>query len=430
MPSETVSVKVLSTQRRLTTAALLLQSHELWFGSSQPYRYASHHQNAGESNHHNHPHSRRGQGPAPAPLNSRALISSTTPANGLSALLVEERALRARKHNIASFGYSWLKPAGCTKTMLGMKEEEAEREEAMAAAAAEMAAAAADPGLMGGPHGQMDVDGQDDQIMERDLDESIPEAEDADAEGLVEEGEEGLEEDYNDDDDGGGGGGGGIIDDEDGFMERDLDDDIAEGFHDDDDDDDNDDDDDDENDELAADDGFDDQPDLDEEIPVPENHGDDGDGDIEELEHGMDHDLDEDIPEEDEWQHTDTDAESDDDDDDDGDDDNNEDGHHGISSPDSFGESLNLRTSTSSSVRGGLPRLPSQSQAQRYRNVEVHRPFLPRWSGGSGTDAFNSSGMMLDEEDLRASITSAGSRQSLFARRFPRRFGGPRDSLE
>ena len=61
----------------------------------------------------------------------------------LSSLLLEERALRARKNNIASFGYSWIRPAGCPKTMLGMKEEEAEREEALAAAAAERAAAAA-----------------------------------------------------------------------------------------------------------------------------------------------------------------------------------------------------------------------------------------------------------------------------------------------
>ena len=48
--------------------------------------------------------------------------------------------MRSRKQNIASFGYSWIKPAGCAKTMLGMKEEEAEREEALAAQAAEMGA--------------------------------------------------------------------------------------------------------------------------------------------------------------------------------------------------------------------------------------------------------------------------------------------------
>jgi hypothetical protein len=30
---------------------------------------------------------------------------------------------------IAMYGYSWLKPAGCPKTMLGRREEEVEREE-------------------------------------------------------------------------------------------------------------------------------------------------------------------------------------------------------------------------------------------------------------------------------------------------------------
>lgn len=366
-------------------------SHELWFGSSQPHRSSFHyHQNAGETNN----HSRRNNGSA-AHLNSRTLISSTIPANGLSALLLEERALRARKQNIASFGYSWIKPAGCTKTMLGMKEEEAEREEAMAAAAAEMAATAADPSFMDGP--QMDMDGQNDQIMERDLDDYIPEA---DGEGLVEEGEEGLEEDYNEDD-------------EDGFMDRDLDDDIPEGFQDDDG----------ENDESVADDGFDDQPDLDDDIPEADDNDEDEDGDDDDDgDNGMARDLDEDIPEaaeaaseEDEWQHTDTDAEIDDD--------GNE---QDLSPRDLFAE--NLRASTSSSV--GLPQLPSQLQTRRNQNSRAHRPFLPRWSGSSGTDAFNSSGMMLDEEDLRASITSTGSRQSIFSRRFPRRFGGPRDSLE
>lgn len=130
-------------------------------------------------------------------MNGRA---ATTPGNSLSSLQLEERALHARKNNIASFGYSWIKPAGCSKTMLGMKEEEAEREEALAAAAAEMAAAAAaaaDPGLdeFGNPmHDQTDDTG-----MERDLDDDIP---DADADGLVEEGEEGLEEDEDVDEEG------------------------------------------------------------------------------------------------------------------------------------------------------------------------------------------------------------------------------------
>lgn len=286
--------------------------------------------------------------------------------------------------------------------MLGMKEEEAEREEAMAAAAAELAAAA-----MADQQAQMNMDGQDedegDQTMERDLDDYIP---DADAEGLVEEGEEGLEEDDVDDGD--------IVDDEDGFMERDLDDDIPEAFPEDDD----------------EDYDFDDQPDLDDEIPqAGDDHDDDEDNMDEEDEYeedegdeAMARDLDDDIPEagsqqEDEWQHTDTDAEIDDDDDDEG--------NFSTLRGRPFGENV----PTSASSTRGLPRPPPTTRLQRQRNpdIEIRRPFMPRWSGG---DPFDSSGMMLDDEDLRASITSTGSRRSIFSRRFPRRYGGPRDSLE
>jgi hypothetical protein len=209
------------------------------------------------------------------------------------------------------------------------------------------------------------------------LDDDIP---DADADGLVEEGEEGLEEDEDADE---------------GLMERDLDDDIPEAFPDDDDDDDDDDDEEEEDD-------FDNQPDLDDDIPAAE----DGD-DL------MVRDLYDDVPEAaedgseqgEEWQHTDTEAEDDDDD------------EH-----DPFAEQL-LRTSTSS-ARG----LPPQPPPIR-RETEAQRRFLNRWSGGA--DAFDSSMMVEDEEDLRASIASQASRRnSNYRRRFSRRTGGPRDSLE
>lgn len=291
---------------------------------------------------------------------------------------MEERALRARKQNIASFGSSWIRPAGCAKTMLGMKEEEAEREEALAAAAAEMAAA----------EGMMDEDmvpregEEDEQGMERNLDDDIPDAEEA--EGLIEEGEEGLEEDD--------------IGDEEEFMERDLDDDIPEVYPDDEygdvvygDDDDDDED-------------FDNQPDLDADIPVA------GEGE------GMSEDLGgEDIPDaaedgseqEGEWQHTDTEEELEDGDD--------EDDESGIVE-NRF--TTFFRTSTPNS-RGGLPLPP----VRRERETEAQRRFLQRWSGGG--DAFNSSSMVFDDDDLRASITSQRSRRSGFGRRLPRRTGGP-----
>ncbi|KAL2007621.1 hypothetical protein VTN00DRAFT_7603 [Thermoascus crustaceus] len=371
-------------------------SHELWYGSSQPYR-SSPSYNSNPSDPTQQPSSRRhgNNNNNNNHLNGRMLISSTAPSNTLAALSLEERALRARKQNIASFGYAWIKPAGCVKTMLGMREEEAEREEAANALAAEMNAAFMDDGVGGGPGqagavlgaARLGVDGEeagqdnDDQMLERDLDDDIP---DADADGLVEEGEEGLEEEEDVD--------------EDGLMQRDLDDDIPEAFPDEDDNDGDDDDDEDED--EQDDDDFDNEPDLDAEIPAAEE----GDDDM------MVRDLDNDVPDaaedgseqEEEWQHTDTEAEDDDDD----------------ARTDPFASSL-LRASTTSN--NGLPPQPVQ------RETEAQRRFLQRWSGGG--DTFDSSGMMLDEEDLRASLASQGSRRSGFGRRWSRR-GGPRDSLE
>lgn len=309
--------------------------------------------------------------------------------------------------------------------MLGMKEEEAEREEALAAAQQEMAAAAAAAAAAetGGVEGATGQEGAEEEGMERDLDDDIPDADvHADAEedededegeegdgdgddvdGLVEEGEEGLGEDD--------------LVDEEGFMERDLDDDIPEAYPDDDEE---------EDDEEVYDNAqyedFDNQPDLDAEVPVA------GDGAGDNYD---EHDLDDEIPEaeaaedfynQEEWQHTDTEAEFDDDDDDD-------DNQSLSLGPNS------LRNSLASAPRSsGLPPgLPSVRRNRRSRGLgdaretEAQRRFLQRWSGGG--DAFDSSMLADEEEDLRASTTSQSSRRSIFGR-FARRNGGPRDSLD
>lgn len=287
-----------------------------------------------------------------------------------------------RKNNIASFGYSWIRPAGCAKTMLGMKEEEAEREEALAALAAEQEAAAAgglDPDDVGMTMGE---EGEEEEGMERDLDDDIPEAE----EGLVEEGEEGLEEDG--------------LGDEEGYMERDLDDDIPEGYPNDD-----------YEDESGlyeeeVDEDFDNMPDLDADVPEAD----------------LSRDLDDDIPDaaedgseqEGEWQHTDTEDELDDEDE------GEDHGHGSMTRP----RMENFRTSTPNSR--GLPP-PPFLRRDTQGETEAQRRFINRWSGGG--DAFDSSSMMFEEDDLRASITSQGSRRSGFGRHYPRRVGGPRDSL-
>ncbi|KAJ5595870.1 hypothetical protein N7450_002328 [Penicillium hetheringtonii] len=350
-------------------------SHELWFGSPQTYHPSSTQQI-------NDPATQSRRNASNLSIH-RAFLPSRSPANSLAALAAEERALRVRKQNIATYGSSWIRPAGCAKTMQGMKEEEAEREEALAAAQTEMGAIDGE-GIMEDDLGMTQGEEDDEEGMERDLDEDIPEAE----EGLVEEGEEGED-----------------IGDEEGYMERDLDEDIPEGYDDD-----------------GYDDGglyeeeveedFDNQPDLDGDIPS----ADEGFGMSEE---GESRDLDNDIPDaaedgseqEGEWQHTDTEEEDDDYDED-------EDSH---SLRPQF--TSNFRTSTPNS-RGGLPPPPP---LRRERETEAQRRFINRWSGGG--DAFDSSSILLEDDELRASVTSQSSRHGGFGRRFPRHVGGPRDSL-
>ncbi|KAK5472014.1 hypothetical protein LTR26_010686, partial [Exophiala xenobiotica] len=132
---------------------------------------------------------------------------------------------------IAMYGYSWLKPAGCAKTMLGRREEELEREEVekqlrevdlqerMALEAEEQERLA-----------QRDERGE--ALEGRDLDEDVPDA-DADAEegedgGYEEDGFDDEDEDLDVEEDGMGMGMGGDLDDEipdaDGDEEDDIDD--------------------------------------------------------------------------------------------------------------------------------------------------------------------------------------------------------------
>lgn len=137
----------------------------------------------------------------------------------LAILANEERILEQRKQAIQTYGYSWLKPAGCTKTMLGRREEEIEREEVERqlrevelqernAADVEEAERMAQQEQQRAREDRGEVitgDGGD-----RDLDEEVP---DMDAEY----GEDEDDEDESDEDD------------EDEEEEEDLDDDIPEG---------------------------------------------------------------------------------------------------------------------------------------------------------------------------------------------------------
>ncbi|KAG9773089.1 hypothetical protein KCU88_g5936, partial [Aureobasidium melanogenum] len=121
--------------------------------------------------------------------------AATASRNSTLALLsADERTIAQRKMAIAMYGYSWLKPAGCAKTMLGRREEELEREEVekqlrevelqeRLQQEAEEQDRLAQLGETGEPEG------------ERDLDEEIPDADGgADAGGLSDEYED-VEED-------------------------------------------------------------------------------------------------------------------------------------------------------------------------------------------------------------------------------------------
>ncbi|CAF9937393.1 hypothetical protein IMSHALPRED_011122 [Imshaugia aleurites] len=78
-----------------------------------------------------HPHQQQPPTPHPHPHRPHQ-----TP---LSALHIDEQAIRARKTHIRRFGSNWLRPPGVSKTLQGMADERAEREEGELARAREVA---------------------------------------------------------------------------------------------------------------------------------------------------------------------------------------------------------------------------------------------------------------------------------------------------
>lgn len=128
-----------------------------------------------------------------------------------------------RKMAIAMYGYGWLKPAGCAKTMLGRREEEVEREEVerqlrevemqeRAAQEAEEQERQARLGETGEPDEgrdldedipDMDVEGEEEEEDEVDLDGEIPDM-DGEEDGMDGDLDDEIpepDEDENDDDD-------------------------------------------------------------------------------------------------------------------------------------------------------------------------------------------------------------------------------------
>ncbi|KAL9109580.1 MAG: hypothetical protein Q9227_005760 [Pyrenula ochraceoflavens] len=121
-------------------------------------------------------------GPRSSNPNSRNRTSRTAQQlypyspHSLSALALEENAIFARKDAIRRFGWEWIKPAGCSRTMAGREEEEEERraaEEAMAQAMDDNWEDAQ------GVDGQGETTAQEGDLEgaeERDLDDEVPDA--------------------------------------------------------------------------------------------------------------------------------------------------------------------------------------------------------------------------------------------------------------
>ncbi|KAI0974849.1 Apc15p protein-domain-containing protein [Xylaria arbuscula] len=198
-------------------------SHSLWYTSSRNPFSSSNTPDTRLSNQHHdghgHPH---------GPNNSHRRGVHLIERSPLARLRADEQNLERRQHNVTNFGSAWLKPPGFPKTLHQLREErreaeehqEAMRREQLAQELAEAEAEAAGAGIGVGPGaagGEPDMmvdapaegdDGMDDVQLDgaRDLDDDIPEADEAefgfsDNEDEDEDEEDSEEEDDDDDDD-------------------------------------------------------------------------------------------------------------------------------------------------------------------------------------------------------------------------------------
>ena len=100
-----------------------LQAHSLWYPSLATYTF-------------NPPPAHTIVPPTQARHHhlSRHGHTNVQPRTMLSTLLADERAVELRKANVRRFGAGWIKPPGLSKTLQGMQDEQAEREEQEAVA--------------------------------------------------------------------------------------------------------------------------------------------------------------------------------------------------------------------------------------------------------------------------------------------------------
>ncbi|DAA79466.1 TPA_exp: Uncharacterized protein A8136_0239 [Trichophyton benhamiae CBS 112371] len=353
-------------------------SHTLWYSSSYTGRSAANSsQNTTSGAQHPQPGRRNGRSQG---TNTPLFSASFDP---LSTLLAEERALTLRKQNIASFGFSWIRPAGFPKTMMGLREEEMECEEGAGGGLGEGDIEEEEfmEGVEGG-EGGLGLDGagegvEGDAGMERDLDGDIPDG-DGEGFGLVEEGEEGYEDEEEEF----------LDEEEEGMMERDLDDDVPEAPDADEEDEDEDGDEDDEEDEEDEEDRYGDTS----EVRTPNNNTrTPGESNM-----MMERDLDGSVPDapqeapsqQQEWEHTDSDEDVyDEDDDEDGEEEEEEEGE----GEDEGTDEGHSRLSWASLPPGYIPHLTPSGPR---RETEAERLFIERWGGNDDSIDIGSSDML------------------------------------
>ncbi|MCJ1463038.1 hypothetical protein MMC07_001642 [Pseudocyphellaria aurata] len=150
-----------------------LGAHALFHPSLNPQLSTS------SSSHNNHPNNQIRQN-QPGPQQQSQFQSQQPTRTLLSTLRADEHAILVRKANIARFGATWLRPAGVAKTLQGLADEQAEREEAEAGAAREYTLPEAQP-MLETEHPSAD---------DRDLDDEVPDADEGEGGWIDEEDDE------------------------------------------------------------------------------------------------------------------------------------------------------------------------------------------------------------------------------------------------
>ncbi|KAI1418224.1 Apc15p protein-domain-containing protein [Hypoxylon sp. FL1857] len=188
-------------------------SHSLWYTSSRNPLSSPYAGDAYSPNQQQQQQQQQNDNSAGSPhgANNHRRGAHLVERSPLARLRADEQNLERRRQNVTNFGSTWLKPPGIPKTLHQLREERREAEEHQEALRREQLAqelAEAEAAGAGGVDALLDPQG-DDGVMDdvqldgaRDLDEDIPEAEDADfGLGSVDEDEDEEEEDDDDDDD-------------------------------------------------------------------------------------------------------------------------------------------------------------------------------------------------------------------------------------